>query len=298
MLAGGHAPVLLHETIEHLSISPDDIVVDATLGGAGHAKALAEKLGKKGVLIGFDLDREAIARAERALGAVAPKILLVQSDFRHLGLELQKLGIQSITKVLFDLGWSAYQLDSGKGFSFRQDEPLAMTYAEAKPGTLTAEIIVNEWAEESIRDVLWGWGEERYARRIAKGIVEARAEGRIRTSSQLADIISGSVPFAYRKGRIHPATRTFQALRIAVNDELGALTLGLKAAWELLRSQGRIAVISFHSIEDRIVKRQFAEWEKEGKGVRILKKPLVATPEELDKNPRARSAKLRVIEKF
>ena len=298
-----HQPVLLHEIVESLSIAPDDIVVDATLGGAGHAKSLADRLGKKGMLIGFDLDPEAIVRARRMLSTVKPKIHLVEANFRHLQTELAKLGVKNVRAVLFDLGWSAYQLDSGlpgqgRGFSFLRDEPLLMTYGtRLDPDTLTAQKIVNEWREESIADVLWGWGEERYSRRIARAIVAERQRKPITSSLQLAEIIAKAVPNAYRRGRINPATRTFQALRIAVNDELGALSEGLKAAWQMLSPGGRIAVISFHSIEDRLVKHMFADWEKANEGLRIYKKPLVPTKEELDKNPRARSAKLRVIEK-
>ena len=296
-LAGKHAPVLLHEVVEGLVIAPDDIVVDATLGGAGHARAIAEKLGRRGVFIGFDLDPEAISRAEKALEGTKPKVYLVHANFRRLAAELQNLGIGSITKALFDFGWSSDQLKAGRGFSFSADEPLLMTYAVPTPGILTAEQVVNEWSEQSLADVIFGWGEERYARRIAKAIVAHREKAPFKTARELAEVIRHSVPAAYRRGRIHPATRTFQALRIAVNDELGALTDGLRAAWDMLAPGGRIAVIAFHSIEDRIVKRAFAEWDKEGKGKRIFKKPVRPTAEELEKNPRSRSAKLRIIQK-
>ncbi len=295
-MPSGHRSVLLHEAVQQLEIAVDDIVVDATLGGAGHANAISQLLGAKGVFVGFDLDADAIARAQVALRSAKCAKHLVQANFRNLGTELSKLGISRITKALFDLGWSSYQLDSGRGFSFRHDEPLIMTYAK-EGGALTAEIIVNEWEEDSIADVLYGWGEERYARRIAKQIVEARAKKRIRTSLELADIIKSAVPAAYRRGRLHPATRSFQALRIAVNDELGALADGLQAAWGMLEPQGRIAVITFHSIEDRVVKRLFAEWQQKGEGQRVSKKPLAPTAAELYENPRARSAKLRVISK-
>lgn len=277
-----------------MQIAPDDIVVDGTLGGAGHARVILRMLDARGVFIGFDLDADAIARAKAALEGAICTAHLVQANFRNLDTELAARGISRITKALFDLGWSSYQLDSGRGFSFRHDEPLVMTYANEGSG-LTAERIVNEWAEDSIADVLYGWGEERYARRIAKKIVEAREKRRIRTSLELAEIIRGAVPAAYRRGRLHPATRSFQALRIAVNDELGALKDGLGAAWKMLAPQGRIAVITFHSIEDRMVKRLFAEWEHSGAGERVSKKPLVPSTAELQENPRARSAKLRVI---
>src|SRR3989338_214095 len=255
----GHRAVLLHEAIGQLGIKSGDIVVDATLGGAGHARAIAESLGKGGMLIGMDLDQDAVERARTVLKSFSkPKIHLVAANFRNLSSELGKLDVTQIDKALFDLGWSGYQLEAGRGFSFLKDEPLLMTYsANPSESTLTAAMIVNEWAEESIADIIFGWGEERYSRRIAKRIIESRAKSPIRTSLQLAEIIRGAVPPAYRHGRIHPATRTFQALRIAVNDELGALKEGLAGAWANLSQGGRIAVITFHSIEDREVKRLF-----------------------------------------
>ncbi|MDO8522482.1 MAG: 16S rRNA (cytosine(1402)-N(4))-methyltransferase RsmH [bacterium] len=295
----GHVTVLLHEAIEQLGIKSGDIAVDATLGGGGHARAIAEALGRKGMLIGLDLDQDAIKRTRIALkGFSKPKIHLVTANFRNLSSELAKLNVKQIDKALFDLGWSGYQLEAGRGFSFLKDEPLSMTYSgSASEGTLTAATIVNEWAEESIADIIFGWGEERYSRRIAKRIVESRAKSPITTSLQLAEIIRSAVPPAYRHGRIHPATRTFQALRIAVNDELGALKEGLTGAWRNLAERGRIAVITFHSIEDREVKRLFVKWEQEGSGKRITRSPIRVSAEEIKANPRSRSAKLRVIEK-
>ncbi len=292
-----HTSVLLHEAIDSLALREDDVVVDATLGGAGHARAISEKLGKRGILIGFDLDPDAILRAESALASAKPQKHLVHANFRDLSEELRKLEIPQITKALFDLGWSGYQLAAGRGFSFLSDEPLLMTYDVPSKDTLTAEKIVNEWGEESLADIIYGWGEERYSRRIAKRIVERRVKNPFKTASDLAAEIKAAVPPVYRYGRIHPATRTFQALRIAVNDELGALKHGLESAWKSLAPEGRMAVITFHSIEDRIVKRLFAEWEKEGKAEKVFKKPLGPSPIEIQKNPRARSAKLRVIQK-
>lgn len=291
----GHRSVLLHEAIQQLAIQPEDIVVDATLGGAGHATSIARLLSEKGILVGIDLDTDAVVRAKTALEGARPRIVLCKANFRHLARELDRHGIPEITKALFDLGWSSYQLDSGRGFSFLRDEPLVMTYANE--GGLTAEQIVNSWEEASIADILWGWGEERYSRRIARAILRERAKRRISSSAQLAEIVKDAVPAGYRRGRIHPATKTFQAIRIAVNDELGALEDGLHGAWQRLRGGGRIAVISFHSIEDRVVKRLFAAWDKRGEGARITRKPLVPSDTETAKNPRSRSAKLRVIEK-
>jgi 16S rRNA (cytosine1402-N4)-methyltransferase len=289
-----HRSVLLQEAVELLEITSGDTVVDATLGGAGHSKEILKRLGN-GVLIGFDADIHAIERSKQAIGQSSATVHFIHSNFRHLEAKLRDIGITRIDGALFDLGWSSYQLSGGRGFSFLTDEPLSMTYDEAQQ--LTAGVIVNTWGEASLADIIYGWGEERYSRRIAKAIVEARENAPIATSGQLAEIISRVVPAAYRRGRIHPATKTFQALRIAVNDELGALQEGLAAAWRLLNDGGRISVISFHSIEDRAVKRIFAAWEKAGEGVRVTKKPLSATEEELSKNPRARSAKLRIIEK-
>ena len=296
-VGAGHVPVLLHEAVDSLSLKPDDVVVDATLGGAGHAGAIAATLGKKGVLIGFDLDTDAISRAKKVLEGARPDVHLILGNFRHLGKELERLEIPSITKALFDLGWSSYQLDSGRGFSFRADEPLSMTYADTPTG-LTAATIVNEWGEESIADILFGWGEEHYSRRIAKAIVEQRAHKPFTTSVELGEAITAAVPPRYRHGRIHPATRTFQALRIAVNDELGALAEGLRSAWKHLAPGGRIAVITFHSIEDRMVKQMFAAWEASEEGKRVVRKPIRPAGPEISMNPRSRSAKLRVIQKL
>lgn len=290
-----HRSVLLHEAVDLLEVQSNDTVVDGTLGGAGHSKEILKRLGTGGILIGFDADINAIERAKASIGQSTATVHFIHANFRHLEARLQEIGITRIDKALFDLGWSGYQLSGGRGFSFLKDEPLSMAYDEAQ--SLTARTIVNTWEEESLADVIYGWGEERYSRRIAKAIVEARARKLIETSGQLAEIVAAATPALYRRGRIHPATKTFQALRIAVNDELGALDMGLRAAWKLLSEGGRLSVISFHSIEDRIVKQLFAAWEKEGAGVRITKKPLTASEEELSQNPRARSAKLRVIEK-
>ena len=245
--AGKHRSVLLHEATELLAIQPDDCVVDATLGGAGHALAIAGQLGKGGTLIGIDADHDAILRAKEALEGVAPKVHLVEANFRDLSSQFEKLGITEVDKILFDLGWSSFQLDAGRGFSLKSDEPLLMTYSK-EAGALTAQKIVNDWGEASIADVVFGWGEERYSRRIAKCIVERRATKPFTTARELAEAIYGAVPPRYRYGRIHPATRTFQALRIAVNDELGSLTLGLGDGWRHLAQGGRIAVITFPNI--------------------------------------------------
>lgn len=292
-----HRSVLLEESIEVLNIQPDDIVVDATLGLGGHASEIARRLGARGILIGFDADEYALRAAREKLSGVRPVLYLERANFRTVGAVLDRIGVPRITKALFDLGWNTTQLDAGRGFSFQTDEPLLMTYETSPdPSALTADSIVNTWSEESLANVFFGYGEERYARRIARAICRARETRRIETARELADIIRSAVPSAYARGRIHPATKSFQGLRIAVNDELGALKEGISAAWERLAPGGRIAVITFHSIEDREVKRMFRAFEEEG-GRRLSKKPVVPSAEEIAANPRSRSAKLRSIEK-
>lgn len=293
---GGHRSVLLHEAIDSLALSPSDTVVDATLGGAGHAREIAARLGKSGTLIAFDADEHAIARGKEALKDAQCTVHFVHKNFRHMRTELEKRGISHIDKALFDLGWSGYQLSEGRGFSFLSDEPLSMAYDNGQ--ALSADTIVHEWKEESLADIIFGWGGERYARRIASAIVAAREKAPIKTARALADIVRMAVPARARYGRIHPATKTFQALRIAVNDELGALEEGLRHAWKMLAENGRIAVISFHSLEDRVVKQRFVDIERAGEGVRITKKPVAPSAQEVAENPRARSAKLRVVEKY
>jgi 16S rRNA (cytosine1402-N4)-methyltransferase len=291
---GGHRSVLLHEAVDSLDIKDDDIVVDATLGGAGHAQAIAQKLGPQGVFIGFDLDADAIARAKAALAQAPCKVVLIEANFKDIAQELVSRGITHITKALFDLGWSSYQLDSGRGFSIHADEPLGMTYAK-DGAAVTAYIVVNDWSEQTLADIIYGFGEERYSRRIAKAIIEARQKKPIQTARELSDVVYRAVPAGYRHGKLHPATRTFQALRIAVNDELGAIQQGLRSTLDILAPEGRVAVITFHSLEDRTVKRFFAEAEKAGRGTKLTKKPLAPSPAEIAENRRARSAKLSVF---
>jgi len=292
-----HRSVLLHEAIGLLEIQESDTVVDATLGGAGHAKEIASRLGPSGTFVGFDLDHDAILRAQLALANSKSKIELFEQNFREMGNALPARSVREIDKALFDLGWSSFQLEAGRGFSFNTNDPLLMTYASNPSSLLTAAEIVNLWSEQSLADVIFGWGEERFARRIARALVERRAKRKFTTAKELAEAVFSAVPPAYRRGKIHPATKTFQALRIAVNDELGALKAGLEDAFMLLKPHGRIAVITFHSIEDRVVKQYFAGLEKEKLAKRVNKKPIVASEQELSENPRARSAKLRVIEK-
>lgn len=296
-----HIPVLSQEVSEYLTITPTDIVLDATLGGGGHSSAIAAQLGKDGMLIALDADSRAIEQAQgnETLKRASCQLHFIQSNFRNIDTALEKLGIITIDKALFDLGWSMDQFaDSERGFSFDRPGPLDMRLDTSDPESLTAGEIVNEWEEESIIDILQGYGEERYARRIAQAIIIARSDTPITSTEELVHIIEGAVPAPYRRGRIHPATRTFQALRIAVNDELGALKEGIAKAFDYITPGGVMAVISFHSLEDRVVKRFFQGKEAEALGKVITKKPVIPTDEEVAQNRRARSAKLRVIKKL
>lgn len=289
-----HVSVMTREALDMLALKGGETVLDATAGAGGHSEALLKHAAI--TLIALDADPEAVARVEARLAHFGERVRVVQANFADLGSVLKEEGVRTIHKALFDLGWNASQLASGRGFSFLHDEPLSMSYGPVPASGFSARDILNTWDENVLADVLFGYGEERYARRIARAIVERRRVEPIETTIELVEIVKDAVPPLYRHGRIHPATKTFQALRIAVNDELGALTRGIRAAWEHLAPGGRIAVITFHSIEDRAVKRLFTEFRKEG-GTLLTKKPLVASREELAHNPSARSAKMRGIEK-
>ncbi|KND52042.1 MAG: 16S rRNA (cytosine(1402)-N(4))-methyltransferase [Parcubacteria bacterium C7867-001] len=290
-----HDTVFLKEAIDELMVSSSDVVVDATVGGAGHFSAFEQKLSKEGTLIGIDADREALLRAEATLSEDGPNVHLVEDNFRNLGAILDKLQIGAIDKSLFDLGWSGFQLAANRGFSFKNEEPLLMTYGRQGKGSTAADLI-NTASEEAIADMLYSLGEERFARSIARGIAEAREQAPILSTTALVDVVKASTPEWYHHRRIHPATKTFQALRIAVNDEFGAIREGLAAALARTNAGGRVAVISFHSIEDRIVKTIFRDAAQEGYGTVLTKKPIVPSAAEVKQNPRARSAKLRVFE--
>jgi 16S rRNA (cytosine1402-N4)-methyltransferase len=295
-----HTSVLLNESIDGLAIRQGDVFVDGTLGDGGHSAEVFRKFGAAVTIIGIDRDSDAIARVRdrfTKLGADENSAMFIQGNYRHCDKILESLGRASASRVLLDIGLSSRQLEeSGRGFSFQKDEPLMMTFEPN--GELTAQVVVNNWEEQNLADIIYGFGEEKYSRRIARGIVEARNKKPIETTGELVDIIKKSTPIFYHFGKIHPATRTFQAIRIAVNDELSALQDGLKAAWKILLPTGRIAVISFHSLEDRIVKNYFNELKADGTGRVITKKPIIATDEEIKNNPRSRSAKLRIIEKI
>ncbi len=291
-----HTPVLLHESIDGLALKPGATVFEGTVGLGGHSRALCEGIGKTGLFIGTDADAESLAMAEERLKDLPCKKLFVCDNFRNIDVVLEKAGIEKVDAILLDIGLSNRQLEvAPRGFSFMRDEPLLMTFRSEGDG-LTAREIVNEWAEESIADIIYGYGEERYARRIAKGIVEARKEKPIETTGQLVEIVKKSVPTG-RFSRINPATKTFQALRIAVNDELGALREGIAKGFAHLAPEGRMAVISFHSLEDRIVKEFFRERAKEGVATLTTKKPIVPSETEVKENPKSRSAKLRILVK-
>ncbi|MEI6304816.1 MAG: 16S rRNA (cytosine(1402)-N(4))-methyltransferase RsmH [Candidatus Taylorbacteria bacterium] len=314
-----HESVLLQEVVELLTkslsnsssplISPSSALrapssspyyLDGTLGGAGHAVAIAKALAGKVNILGLDQDPRAIERAQRVLKShlnTESKLILECENFRNMGKVLEKHDIKGVDMILLDLGFSSDELEtSGKGFSFQRDEPLQMTMSSSDKHLFTAKSIVNNWTEEDIANVIYGYGEERFARRIARSIINYRTKKQIETTFELVDIIKMSVPAFYRRGKTNPATKTFQALRIAVNDELNALKIGLDMGYKALNVGGRMAIISFHSLEDRIVKDFYKEKGKDGANI-ITKKPIVASDQERAENPRSRSAKLRVIEK-
>ena len=289
-----HKPVLLNEILANLRLLPNEIFIDGTLGGAGHSLAICQKYPAVSI-IGFELDPKARELANQKLSEGDCNFKIIPDNFRNL----EKSGMKEVAAVLFDLGLSSIELaSSGRGFSFQKNEPLLMTFGEPDEYVATAKDIVNEWREENLEMILRGYGEERYARRIAKSIVEEREKKPIATTTDLVQVIEKAVPANYKNRKIHFATKTFQAIRIAVNDELKVLTEALPKAFDLLKPGGRLLVISFHSLEDRIVKRFFREKKKTGVAEIITKKPIRTGEEEIGENPRARSAKLRILEKL
>lgn len=300
-----HKPVLLKETVEYLNPKSGDTVLDATIDGGGHAEEILKIIDEKGRLIGIEQDAVILEKLEsrmrgREFGD-GKNIILINGNFRDLDKLIEPLNIKKINGALFDLGMSSLQLEeSGRGFTFLKNEPLLMTYkSDITSSDLTARDIINSWSEEDIADILFKYGEERYSRRIAKAIIEEREKKSIDTTFDLKGIIEKSVPPNYRYNRrINCATKSFQALRIMVNDELNALSEGLKKSWELLSGGSRTVVISFHSLEDRIVKKFFKEKAKEKEGMILTKKPITSSEKEQETNPRSRSAKLRAIEKI
>lgn len=295
-----HIPVLRDESIDGLAIKKGDIVVDGTLGGGGHTFEMIKRYGDSIKIIGLDLDIDAKSRTEILIGDTPSLFVFANNGFQDIDKVLKDLKIESVDGILLDLGISSFQLEvAGRGFSFLKDEPLFMTMKkEPNEEDLTAKEIVNTWDEENIADIIYGFGEEKYSRKIAKKIVEARKEKEIETTFDLVKIIQDAVGGYYKGLRIHPATRTFQALRIATNSELSNLEEVLDKGFNCLKKGGHMSIISFHSLEDRIVKRAFVELKEKGLVKIINKKPIIPTTEELKLNPRSRSAKLRLIEKI
>ncbi len=297
-----HITVFKEVVAEVLAPKTGAVIVDCTLGAGGHAEALLPLIGPTGTYIGIDADPTALESARRHLGAAGEEVRYVCGNFSRLPDILARERIEQVDHIIADLGWRIEQFtgESGvpRGFSFNADEPLLMTYGDPDSYSFTARDIVNEWHEADIANVLFGYGEERFARRIAKAIVEARAEKHIETARELGELIKASVPHWYRQGRVHPATKSFQALRIAVNDEFDALTSLIQDGFETLKGNGRMAIITFHSLEDRIVKEHFKGFVRDGKGILVHKKPIAADVHTIKDNPRARSAKLRTIEKL
>ncbi len=298
-----HRSVLLHETVD--SLVPKEVLgtdrpfwyLDGTLGGAGHALAIADAVNGKLNVIGLDRDPRAIERAKETLAGKCDKLILELSNFRDMDKALAKHGIDGVDAILLDLGLSSDELeDSGKGFSFMKDEPLLMTMGDPDKHAFTARDILNDWAEEDIANVIFAYGEERYARRIARVVVEYRTKKRFETTHELVEVVKSAVPPMYRHRKINPATKTFQALRIAVNDELKSIEVGLAKGYECLHKGGRLGVISFHSLEDRIVKHFMRDREAEGATL-VNRKAIKPGDQEVAENPRSRSAKLRVIQK-
>lgn len=293
-----HISVLQKEAVEALAIRDISVVVDATLGASGHAQEIVARLGTKGVFVGIDADSDAIQKGREILKRASCTVHLSNQNFKNIDSVLDLLHITTVDSILADLGWRMEQFSgNGKGFSFLIDEPLIMTYGDPKDYPFVARDILNDWEEADIKNVLKGYGEERFSGRIARHIVEARKKSSIETTFELVSIIEGAVPAFYKRGRINAATRTFQALRIAVNDEFEALEHFIKASILRLAPHGRLAIITFHSTEDRIVKHLFKSLAHDQCGTVITKKPIAASREEVVRNPRARSAKLRIFER-
>lgn len=306
-----HVSVLYDECIENLNIDPQGIYVDGTLGGGGHASGICQALGEEGTLIGIDRDRDALNAAEERLKSYPCKKIFVQSNYADIKDVLNQLGIDEIDGALLDLGVSSFQLDNEeRGFSYMKDAPLDMRMSQ--DDTFTAWEVVNHYTEKDLVNIIKTYGEEKWASRIAKFIVQARKEQPIESTGQLVDIIKAAIPASARRDGPHPAKRTFQAIRIEVNDELGQLERAVSEFCDVLADKGRLCIITFHSLEDRIVKNLFntranpCTCPKEfpvcvcGKVADIKKvtgKPILPTEEEIETNPRSRSAKLRVAEK-
>ncbi len=297
-----HVPVLLKEVCENLSPDDGNIFIDGTLGLGGHAKEILSRYGEKlGYYYGFDVDREAVKISKENLAGYK-NVSVIQANYRDAAGILENMNVNNADRVLLDLGVSSMQLDNPeRGFSFRYDAPLNMRLDYSNENTVADYI--NTADESELADAIYELGEDKFARRIAKAIVETRNKKEIQTTFELRDIVASAYPARLRQGsggrsKINPATKTFQALRILVNEELSTLQKGIKDFSSFLAPRGRMGIISFHSLEDRIVKRAYGELKKSGEYKLITKKPIIPSPEELIANPRCRSAKLRVIEKL
>ena len=306
-----HYSVMLKETVDGLNVQPDGIYVDGTLGGGGHSLEICRRLGDRGRLIGIDQDKDAIHAAEERLQDHRNKVTVVRSNYEDIERVLDQLGISKVDGIMLDLGVSSYQLDTAeRGFSYREDAPLDMRMDDRNP--VTAADIINDYTESQLYHMILNYGEDRFAKNIAKHIVQYRADKRIETTLELSQIISGAIPAKIRATGGHPAKRTFQAIRIELNRELEVLENSLDAMIDRLNENGRLAVITFHSLEDRIVKNKFRTAEKpcicppefpmctcgrKPRGTVITRKPIVPSEEELECNSRSKSAKLRVFEK-
>jgi len=292
-----HTPVMVGEVIRFLNLSPQGCYIDGTIGGGGHARAILTASAPSGKLLGIDRDQDAVLAAQEELKIFGNRVKVVQGDFSKLGELMSEAEFDCANGIVLDLGVSSYQLDQAlRGFGFGKDGPLDMRM-NSRRGSSAAEII-RDIDEKELADIIYEYGEERYARRIARGIVNRRSEGPILTTGDLADAVISSIPAPARKGRIHPATRTFQAIRIFVNDELGELKRFLDFAPEILCPAGKLVIISYHSLEDRLVKNAFRQWKSRGGFCVITKKVVTPGVDEMRNNPRSRSAKLRALERI
>lgn len=310
-MAFEHVSVLLHETVDGLNVKPDGIYVDATLGGGGHAYEVCTKLGEQGRLIGIDQDADAIKAAGKRLEGFGEKVTIIRSNYCDMKPRLHEIGIDKVDGITVDLGVSSYQLDTAeRGFSYRVDAPLDMRMDQRQK--MTARDIVNDYSESELYRVIRDYGEDRFAKNIAKHIVAERAKGPIETTGQLNEIISHAIPMKIQKTSGHPSKRTFQALRIELNHELDVLTQSIDGMIDRLAPGGRLCIITFHSLEDRIVKTRFRTNENPcicppgfpvcvcgriSKGKVITRKPILPSEQEMEENSRSKSAKLRVFEK-
>ena len=310
-MAFEHKSVLLYETVDSLNIKPDGIYVDGTLGGGGHAYEVCSRLGKHGRLIGIDQDADAIAAATKRLEPFADKVTVVRSNYENIASVLHDLGIEKVDGIYLDLGVSSYQLDTAsRGFTYREDAPLDMRMDQRN--TQTAADIVNTYSETELYHIIRDYGEDRFAKNIAKHIVQRRQEKPYETTGELIETIKAAIPAKIRATGGHPAKRTFQAIRIELNHELDVLNRSIDTMIDLLNPGGRLSIITFHSLEDRIVKKRFRDNEnpcicppefpvcmcgRKSKGTVITRKPVVPGEEELEYNKRSKSSKLRVFER-